>query len=253
MPYNVKSIYKELDQVGVAISVVGTRRQKLMELARLVEPIVDHLVGDRPSVKRVRDDLVRLAHNVRRVPAKAQMASKAVRELSEKVKEAEKLLLKGTGDVPREFSLGDMKLPNVWGYTPNEVTPFLGRLENVFDVVDKMGLTGKVGRGVIVLDPRESPWSTMNYDPYSDQFFANPTQGQKMSEEIAFAVGGRVWVQLFKRPEVEVWGVGSRGWDDFAEAFVRLVFGKGLSDDEKAKMEASLGGIIGPSRLARMV
>jgi hypothetical protein len=253
MPYNIKRIYKELDQVGVAISVVGTRRQKLMELARLAEPIVDRLVGDRPSVKRLRDDLVRLAHNVRRVPVKAKMASKAVRELAEKVKEVEKLLAKGRGDVPREFSIGGMKLPNAWGYTPKEVTPFLGELESVLDSVDKMGLTREVGRGVIVLDPRESPWSTMDYDPYSDQFFANPVQGRKILEELAQAMGGRVWVQLFKRPEVEAWGVGSRGWNDFAEAFARLVSGKGLSDDEKSKMESSLGGIIGPSRLARMV
>lgn len=245
---NLKRVYRELDEVGVAISVVGTRRQKLMELARLTVPISDALVGTRPEVKRVRDDLVRLTHNVRRAQTKARSAGKAVRALANQIKVVEKLVGGGLGDVPEAFDVGELSLLNTWGYTKKEVKPFMDALETATDVIDKMGLTKSIGTAKVSLDPSGSPMSSMTYDLYGDVFTGNPSHTRGRGRGIADALGGRLWLKLFAKKDVDTWGGAAAAWSSFSDAFARLLGGKSLRGDAAARMAVSLGRVIGPER-----
>jgi len=243
---NLKQVYRELDEVGVAISVVGTRRQKLMALARLTLPLSDELVGTRPEVRRVRDDLVRLSHNVRRAQTTARPAGKAVRALANQVKVLEELLKKGLGNTPETFGVGGLILVNRWGYTKKEAKPFLNVLKKATDVIEKIGLVKKIGTGKVLLDQSASPGSAMTYDLFSDSFIANPTRTQDRRKDIGRAFGERLWWKYFDGRDAETWGGGAEALPSFFGAFSRLLFGRKLSGDILAKMSVSLGRVIGP-------
>jgi hypothetical protein len=251
--HNLQKTYKELDEVGVAISVVGTSRQKLMELARLVIPISDALIGSRPEVKRVRDDLVRLAHNVRRAQLKARFASRAVKELALQVKAVQKLLDSGLGDVPETFQVGDLDIVNAWGYTEKELRSFFKMLKVVTDFINKIGLEKTIGTAQVVLDPSESSRDSMVYDLFNDRFVANPFFPGERSRGISDAFGGRIWLMFFKGRDVEVWGESTLAWKLFSRSFHRLVTGKRLSDEEKARMTVSLGRHVDPGKWKTMI
>lgn len=245
---NLKRVHKELDEVGVAISVVGTRRQKLMELARLTAPISDDLVGSRPEVKQIRDDLVRLTHNVRRAQTRARPASQAVKALAAKVKDVQKLVGSGLGDVPEAFTVGEMSLLNTWGYTKKEAKPFMDALDVALGVIEKMGLTKIVAEATVSLDPEGSPRASMVYDLFADTFVANPRRTRERTRGISDALGGRLWLKLFEQRDVETWGGARAAWVSFSDAFHRLLSGKRLSKDDAARMTVSLGRVIGPER-----
>lgn len=245
---NLKRVHRELDEVGTAISVVGTRRQKLMELARLTGSMSDELVGTRPEVKRVRDDLVRLTHNVRRARTRARPASQAVKALAAKVKDVQKLVSGGLGDVPEAFTVGDVSLLNTWGYTKSEVRPFTDALKRALDVIEKMGLTKAVAEAKVSLDPDETPQASMKYDLFSDTFVANATRTRERGRGISDALGGRLWLKLFEKRDVETWGGATVAWSAFSDAFHRLLTGRRLSKDDSARMAVSLGRVIGPER-----
>lgn len=245
---NLKKVYRELDEVGVAISVVGTRRPKLMALARMTVPIGDALVGTRPEVRRVRDDLVRLSHNVRRARTRARPASQAVRALADQVKVVEALLKKGLGEVPEGFSVGKLELRNTWGYTKKEVTPFLDALREATDTLEKIGLTKSVGTGDVTLDPSASPRAAMTYDLFADTFAADPMRERERERDITRALGERLWWKHFEGRDAETWGGGADALSAFFGAFHRLLFGRKLRGDALAKMSVSLGRVIGPER-----
>lgn len=249
---NLQRVYRELDEVGVAISVVGTSRQKLMELARLTIPISDRLIGSRPEVKRVRDDLVRLTHNVRRAQTRQRTASAAVRALAGQIKVVQKLLRSGVGDVPERFDVGSMSLENAWGYSKGEIKPFVDSLAKALDVIDKMGLTKTVAETTVLLNPEKSSRS-MTYDVFSDTFIANPMQAQERLRGVSDALGGRLWVKLFEQRDVETWGGASVAWSAFSGVFYRLMSGKRLSKDGSARMAVSLGRVIGPEKWHKVV
>lgn len=248
-PQNFKRVYRELDQVGVAISVAGTRRQKLMELARLTVPISDALMGTRPEVKKARDALVRLTHNVRRAQTKPRPASKAVRALADQVKAVEKLVGGGLGDVPENFSVGGMSLTNTWGYTAQEVKPFMDALKRAIDILDKMGLAGTE---TVVLDADALSSASMAYDLYSDTFVANPTRTRGRSRGISDAIGGRLWLKLFTQRDVETWGGAAAAWSSFSDVFSRLLSGRSLKGNDAARMTVSLGRVVGPEKWAKV-
>jgi len=245
---NLSRIYKELDQVGVAISVAGTRRQKLMKLARLAIPISDALVGARPETKRVRDDLVRLAHNVRRAQTRPRPASKAISELASQIKIVQKLVDSGLGNVPKMFVVDKMTILNNWGYTNKEVKPFLDALKIATDKLGQMGLADNVGAAQVTLDPRESFGSSMKYVLFLDAFAADPLCSRDRFRGISDAIGGRLWMKLFEQRDVETWGGSTQAWGGFSSAFYKLLRGKKISGDDAAKMAVSLGRVIGPEK-----
>lgn len=242
----LERVYRELDEVGVAISVVGTRRQKLMELARLVVPISDALIGMRPDVKSVRDDLVRLTHNMRRAQVKQRPASRAVRAVADKVKDVQRLVNLGLGDVPRDFIVGKMTFLNYWGYTKNEIQPFVDVLENVNSVLKKMGLLDEIGDAFVTLDPSRSSQASMTYDLVSDSFFADPLRARARTRGVTDSIGARMWVKLFERKDVDTWGGSQQAWESFSKSFFLLIKGKKLKKIDSAKMTVSLGRIVGP-------
>jgi hypothetical protein len=249
---NLKRVYRELDEIGVAISLAGTRRQKLMELARLVVPISDAPIGVRPAVKRVRDDLVRLTHNVRRVQTKQRTASRAVAALAAQIEVVQKLVSGGLGDVPETFDVGEMILMNTWGYTTKEVKSFMESLKSATGMLDKMGLTQSIGTVKVVLHEDGSPRVSMTYDLFSDTFVANPTLRRGRYVGISDAIGGRVWLKNFGQRDVETWGGSSRAWILFSNAFFRLMSEKSLSVGDDARMAVTLGRVIGPERWSKV-
>jgi hypothetical protein len=116
-----------------------------------------------------------------------------------------------------------------------------------------LGVTREVGTGQVFLDPRETPRRAVKYDPFADVFYADPTRARGREEDIARALGARLWVQMFSRQEVDVWGRGSRAWEEFADAFSRWARGKKLEPAEMAQMRDSLGRVVGTDRWQRAV
>jgi hypothetical protein len=244
---NLAYVYNEIDQISVAVSVVGTRRPMLMKLARMAAEVKDALVGSRPEVQKVRANLERLIHNARRAPTRARRASDALRKLAAGIKEAQGLVLrKGLGDPPA-LNGGAFTITNEWGYTDKEAKSFLKALRSAEDAVSKFGLGKALAYGTITLDPKMSSGRMLSYDPFSDAFYANPSINDGV-QGVFMALAERLWVVHFKTKDVETWGTGSEGPTKFERAFARKLDGKGLDADSSARLRVTAGRIAVQSK-----
>lgn len=235
-------VRKELDQIGVAMSVVGTSRPMLQKMARYLEPSIEGLRGNRPEVRKVREDLTRAQHNLRRGPTTPLRSSRNMwiaRDLMDKVL---KLQDKGLLDLPEEYVEGRMTLENVWGYKPQEVKSFLGLLRQVTADLADVGLYGDLVYGVIRLDPDEAKGRFLTRNEQTDQIVADPSRGRTKAD-IFDAFGGRVWDKLFMASDRQTWG--TRG--SFITAFTRAMRGMSLSSEDRAKLAVTVGRIAGDS------
>jgi len=242
---NLDRIKTELEQVATAISVAGTRRQKLLELSRLVVPVIESLVGVRPEVKKVRDSLRRESHNVAHSKTRAVYAAKNVRALASAVGNTKRLLRMGLGDVPAAFGVGEMVLLNVWGYTDRELVPFLNSIRRAHDFIKKTGLSEDIERTSVLLDPNDAGGKALFYDPINDSFSADPIAGKHRYRDIIDAFAGKIWVKKFGKSDVNVWGEPSVAWYPFSDAFFLIATGKPISNDVMERMSSTFGRVIG--------
>ena len=231
-------VYKELDEVAVAVSVVGTSRGKLVQLARMAYPIRDALVGTRPEVSKLRDDLTRAIHNVRRVHTRQRPASNAIKMLAAEVKRVQKLVGSKLGDVPLGFRAGGMDLENVWGYTELEARPFLDRFDRMMRKVMVLGLDKQVSYGDVFLDADEAGNRALYFDPHNDRLIANPLKGANRDAEIGEALAARVWLASFGPKGHAEWG---GNFEHFARRFIQMLEGKKLNNATAAVMAATTG------------
>lgn len=238
---HLSKVYKELDEVAVAVMVVGTRRPKLMALARMALPVRDALVGSRPEVSKLRDDLARAMHNTRRANLKQRPASKAIRDLAAQIKRVQKLVGGKLGDVPASFKVSGLTATNAWGYSEREAKPFLGRLDRAFKKAKDIGLGKQVVYGEVILDPDAAGSKALSYDPHSDRLIANPSRTTNRDAEIVEALAARVWLAAFGSDEHTEFGGIRAGFDHFVRLFTDMLDGKKLDRGHAAIMSATTG------------
>lgn len=235
---SLRSVERKLRQVGLAISVVGTSRAKLVQLVHLATPVFESLVGDRPEVKRVRDDLRIQLHNVRRSSIGAKPASKAVYALADAVRDVMKLTDKGMGNVPEAFDVPPMKVINVWGYTNDEVRVVLQKLRQVMVDVTDVGLRTRLLYGNIILDPRETKHGFVRYVRQDDSIIMDPKRWEERRiADVYEAFAERMWWWNFVTPQWETW----LSSEAFADAFVTFFEGGKLDGDRLARLRATVG------------
>lgn len=231
-------VRKELEQVAVAMSLVGTRRQKLIEMARLVTPAFNALVGNRPEIKKVRDEMRRGLHNLRRSQTTPKAASKNMRAVAATMGSVIKLSDKGLLDLDEEYEVGPFVLENVWGYTEREVRQFISTMREMMVGLDAIGLYDKLAYGDIQLDP-EKTQSYLSYDRRGDFFVANIDKARS-DEEIFKAMGERLWDKGFKTKERDVWG-GPSHRSKFVQAFSIAMKGNKQDRDTMARLTLTVG------------
>lgn len=235
---SLAKVYKELDEVAVAVSVVGTRRPKLMKLARMAYPVRDALVGMRPEVSKLRDNLTRAIHNTRRAQLKQRSASRAIWALAAEIKKTQKLIGDGLGDVPLGFRSGGMDIENVWGFTEQEVKPFLDQFDRMMRQVMTLGLDDQVAYGEVVFDPDSANRRALFFNPYNDKLVADPLKGTNRKADIGEALAARVWLASFGQKEHVDW---MENFDHFARHFTRMLEGKKLDAGAAGVMAATTG------------
>jgi len=233
-------VRKELDQIGVAISVVGTRRAMLRRLSGYLEPSIEGLRGNRPEIRKVREALSRAQHNLLRgptTPLRASRNSWIARDLMDKVL---KLKDKGLLDLPEDYNEGRIILENAWGYTRDELKGFRGLLRQVVAELADAGLYKKLAYGVVILDPDEAKGSFLIRDKQTDAFIADPSKG-KSKTEIYTAFGGRVWDKLFMSSDRQSWSTRGK----FIVTFLRAMRGERLDSESMARLQVTVGRIAG--------
>jgi len=238
---NLAKVFKELDEVAVAVMVVGTRRPKLMQLARIVLPVRDALVGTRPEVRKIRDDLTRAMHNTRRSPLRQRPASKAIKALAAEVKKVRKLVDGKLGDVPSSFKVSRLTAINTWGYSEREARPFLDRLDRALKKAKALGLDKQVVYGEVILDPDEAGSRALYYDPHGDRLIGNPSKATNRDSEIGEALAARVWLATFGSEEHTEFGGIRAGFDPFVRLFTDMLNGKKLDRGHATIMATTTG------------
>lgn len=234
----LKWVRRELDQVGAAVSLVGTRRPMLLRMARYLEPSIEGLRGTRPEVRKLREALLRAQNNLQRGPTTPLRAGRNLRVARDLMDDVIQLQGKGMLDLPEEYEEGRLALKNVWGYTPDELRVFRGVLRQVVSDLSDAGLYRKLVYGDVVLDPEAS--GKLTRDPKNDALVADPLRARKKSD--FFEVFGlRVWSELFDASDRRTWGTMNR----FVEAFARAMGGKSLDQEEKARLRVTVGRIGG--------
>lgn len=241
----LQRIQKKLEQTAVAVAMMGTRRPKLMEMARLAEPVQEMLdaAGMRPDVKKVRDGLTRAVHNVKHGRTVAKEAAGNLRALAAAVQATARLVDRGLVPVPEEFQAGIFRLVNVWGYTAREVQPFEEFMRKVGGRLAAAGVDFLVPDS-IRLSPGEedSDETVLTFVPGSSDMVSK-VDAVLDRKGVYRAFGQKLWAE-FEAKDHEVWG-GRAGTDRFLNAFVGAMIGKRLDPDTEARLAVSAGRFSG--------
>jgi len=230
-------VFRELDEVAVAVSLVGTRRQMMEKLIGYVEPVAEALVGSRPKVANVRGELRRSMHNARKARVGARDASDAIWAMAQAVKDTKDLVKRQRlGNVEIVDEVGDFSLLNVWGYTVSETAALRQELRAVSRQLSDLGFEDAVG--TVVLDEKRAKRDAFQYDGHGD-FIADPKRSLG-DRDVLEAVGQKVWGELFEARHREMW---QRDPDAFIVAFVARVRGEGQPVDTRARLATTIGRI----------
>lgn len=221
------------------MSVVGTRRAMLRKMAKLLQPSIDALHGDRPKVKKLREDLVRAQHNLERGPTTARGASRNMWTARDLMDEVIKLHDKGLVGVPEEFDEGRITLENAWGYKADELKVFRGLLRQSLADLSDVGLYDRLAYGVVRLHPDEAGGDFLTRNR-QDVLIADPSRGRSKAA-IFEAFGDRLWDKLFQPSDRQTWGGRGR----FIVAFVKAMRGQPLNSEDRAKLQVTVGRIAG--------
>lgn len=222
---------KELDQTAIAISVAGTSEMKRKALAALATPVIDALVGTRPQMKSLRDDLRRAVHDVKVGSSRARDAAKRVSALSALLKKA-KAETKKLGPIRDVIVAGDLVLFNVWGYSDKELDTLLKTLRTADRALQRVGLPPM--EGTVTLDRQASFFI---YD--KPDWKADPVRyavGGPPLDQVMNAVADREWVK-FGPVQQDSW----KSKDDFNQAFARYMSGGSVDPETSARLALSVG------------
>lgn len=241
-------VRKELDQIGVAVSVVGTSHTMLNRLHGYGEELADSLHGTREPVRKLQGDFTRALHNLKRAnPRDSKRSSKAiwaVRDLADRLIK----LRRKVKDVEPEVKLGRLRLDNVYGYTERELRPAEKVVREAVELMGDWGLYRKVVYGDIILDPEDSRGKLAAYLAGLDAIAVDPDRWPQGVAPVLGAFADRLWVQVLKGPQHEVWGQGVAGWDRFRSAFVAALDGGSLSADTSARLAVTMTKVTNSRR-----
>lgn len=233
-------VRRELDQVGVAMSVVGTSRPMLRKMSKLLQPSIDGLRGERPEIKKLRDDLNRAQHNLETGPTTPLRSSRNMHAARDLMDQVIKLSDKGLLDVPKEYDEGRITLENAWGYTRDELKVFRALLRQVLADLSDVGLYGDLVYGVVRLHPDEAKGEFLTRNRRSDVLVADPSRGRSKAD-IFVAFGDRLWDKLLQPSDRQTWGDRKR----FSAAFVKVLRGQPLDSGDRARLQVTVGRIAG--------
>lgn len=242
------SLAKELRQVAVAVSIVGTRRAKLLQLAAKARPFLDELTWVRPEARKLRSALARALHNMERGQVGGRQA-KNLRAVADVLDGIAKLI--GASPIPVVFQSGQYRVTNVWGYTTRELMPVTRRLGEVIGKLDKAGLGGITGVEVIANPDMSKGYAT--YSVNEDVIYVNPGKAGKAQEDLLRAFGDRLWVRVFESRDKETWGRGTSGWEKFTKGWVAALDGRGPDPDTAARLTVTVGRLAGPEKWEKAV
>lgn len=240
----LKAAAKEIEQTAVAVGVVGTRSWKLKQMAALVEPIGEALVGERPEVARLRGQLKRLVHNARVSVTDARQASAALNGLAGGVREARRLVGKGIGNAEPHVSSSGVELANVWGYTNSEARDAMRALERANKALEAVGLPTATGDFAELNPARVKGSDFVQYDADNDILVFDLGRSRSLAENaqsVLRVLGERLWRQEFRARDREPWGDGKRGLSAFSEAFAGLLSGRRLDEGIVARLTTTVG------------
>ena len=230
---------REFDQVGVAMSIVGTNRPMLLRMARRLDPLIDGLRGERPEIRKVRENLVRARNNLQRGPTTPLRSSRNMWITRDLLDEILVLQDKGFLGLPEEFDYGSIVLKNVWGYKGDEIRVFRVLLQQVVVRLESLGLDELI-YGVAFLDPDKAGSRFFSWDEKNDSFVVNPSRG-RMKADIYSAFGDRLWHKGFERGDRQSWSSRSQ----FLKAFARVAGGGEIDSESEARMQVSAGRVAG--------
>jgi hypothetical protein len=225
---------KEIDQVSVAVSVVGTRRAKLLELADVATDIAGRLHGDRPEVRRMVTGLRQRVHDVR-VARHDRTAAEALEALRDELNAVLVKVRDGLGAADPVVKIGDIAVGNSWGYTDAEVARTSEPIKLAMRRLSEWGFDAS--RFTLVLDPT---WSGSGRWAFYDRDWDTVAMAPGPSGSVgalATELGKAVWYTVFGGKEKETW---ADHVDRFAEAFSAAVAGDKMQDDDAARLRVSM-------------
>jgi len=235
LPRNIESAHKELEQTAVAVSVVGTSRYRLRQLAELVKPIAEALHGSRPEVSKLRGRLRRATHNMLMSSLSQRPASEKIRGLAEVVADVLEVVQDGVGNTSGELSAFGFEVTNVWGYNDDELRQTLAVLKRAADEMREVGL-GVVQTGV-ELSGDASVFASYLRD--RDAIEVNPSRATSISGLLE-ALADRIWVRNFSATDHETWG-GKFSSSRFKDAFAKTLTGWKLDQETAARLQVTVG------------
>jgi hypothetical protein len=233
-------VRRELDQVGVAMSVVGTSRPMLRRMAKLLQPSIDGLRGERPEIKKLRDDLKRAQHNLESGPTTPLRSSRNMEVARDLMDQVIRLSDKGLLGLPEKYDEGRIELENVWGYTRDELKVFRGLLRQALADLSDVGLYDKLAYGNIRLHQDDARGDFLTRNRQQDVFVVDPSRGRSKAD-IFVAFGDRLWDKIFKPSDRQTWGDRTR----FSIAFVKALRGQPLDSEDRARLQVTVGRIAG--------
>jgi len=233
----VRDLIKEIDQVRLAISVVGTRRQKLQQLARLAQPIHDGLAGRRPELDKVRMELRRRIHDVQVAQVDNVRAPVALEGLLAALRQVEKLDKDKILDVPESFSAGNFSLLNPWGYRDLEAKGAQKAVQSADELIRRRGVKVDL---VVSLDPEKTS-GFATYSPFDGAVYLDPSKTPaEATEAVLKEFAAYIWLQKLSNADTDVWG-GDTEFDVFATAFARSLAGKRVDPEDLEKLKKTMG------------
>lgn len=231
----IRRAAKEIDQVAVAVSVVGTRRVKLIRLAELAEKVSKGLVGERPEVKKLQLQIRQRIHDVRTARTD-QSAAEKLRDLRDALLEVGEAVRRGLGTAPAVFRVAEFPVGNPWGYSQDEARRALDAIGAVVRKLRSWGVS--VDDLTIILDPSwKGDRAFAFYDP-TWETVAITAESSASEHMLAWQVALWLWDRTMNAGDRETWA-GDSG--RFAKAFADLVTGSTPSDDESARLRVTVG------------
>lgn len=230
------SVAKELRQVAISVSVVGTRRWKLEQLATKVRPIRDEMSWLRPDISKARSMLARAIHNMERAPENGRQA-KNLRMAADAIGVLAKIM--GRSIIPRVVTVHGHKVVNAWGYSSSDLMGVMGNLSSVSDVVGHAWSPGAMDVKFVV-NPMMSRNAYAFYDASQDTIYINPDRSSKADVELIAAIGDRLWAFAGSEGR-SAWGADKSGWSRFVSAWTKLILGHNIDQESMHKLSMTAG------------
>jgi len=231
---NIERVRVELEQTAVAVSVVGTSKQRIAQLIDLVEPIAEALVGARSEVNRLRGRLRRSMHNLRVSNLSQRHASEKMRALVGAVSYVGEAVKVGIGNAEPSFEVDGFFVINVWGYNESELRLTVSTLKRAAKELDAVGLAPAIS---VELSGGGSKFATYLRD--RDGLDLDPTRAASMGE-LFEAIGEGFWVRDFRSEDRETWG-GRLSVRKFTDAFGKALTGWKLDAETVARLQMTVG------------